>query len=1036
MVTERRESLWAGGLMALATLVLVPVFWQGLPCSDDTLPHFFRAVQLDANLRQGAPFLQWGPDLLRGYGYPIFAFYAPLTYWLLQAIHLLGADFGPALQIAFVLALWLAGWGAYILARRYLAPPGAFVAGLAYLFAPYVLYDAIQRGALPELLALALLPWALAATARAQERGARTILPAAFLLGLLILAHNVVSIFGLALVLALALADLPVGARTAGQRRLAAIWQSLWPPLAAVILALGLTAFFWLPALAELSYTQSRRPDPPIRDWPRFDQHLAPPASILAVPVEPADPALLNLSITRGVGIGQATLALLALPWLLGRPHLWRRQLAVWALVALVSLFFTSTLSFWWWENLAPLRFIQLPTRFLAPASLAVALLAGAAADGLVRHGRRRASASLLLAISVLAVSLSGWPWLYPQYCPVPARPDQATLAQATTWERWYAEAQAELLPRWVDELPPADALIAAYQAGQTVDRLVQPPSVERIAWESGPGWDRYQLQLPAETTLLYQSFYFPGWQVEVDGGTQPVSITPPHGLISFSLPAGEHTVTIAFHRTPLRSASLLASGLFLLAALALARRLPPGLPPQPAPSVALVPRRALLLLALLLPLLRAGLVDRLDTPLRASRFDGARLQGVTVPAEITFDGELRYLGYSAPEEVVSGGRFSLTQYWSALRPLGVPYGFSVRVADDAGNVWSREPQRPFGYAGYPVTFNWQVGQYARDAYEITLLPGTSPGDYWIEVAAFRRDTDWSLIPQGAATGPDPAQARVGHIRVQPPRTPVDPDALDADSAAVAVYRPLTPGPVELLGWSLPGISIRSGEQIPLTLLWLAPAARPDDGTTFTLSLLDETGDVVAADSFSYGTPTYPPSRWVPGTLVRQLLNWRVPPAVPSGQYTVQLEGQPLGAVLVEAPQRTFTPQAMTGLSNVEMDIARLAGFTLSGEPLIPGAALPVNLLWQAVAETEISYRVFVHLRDSAGAIHAQSDGVPASWTRPTTGWLPGEYILETHQLHLPQDLPPGAYDVVAGLYDPTTGERLGEARLTSVNVE
>jgi len=104
--------------MALATLVIFPLFWRGLPCSDDTLPHFFRAVQLDVNLRQGAPFLQWGPDLLRGYGYPIFAFYAPLTYWLLEALHLLGADFGPALQIAFAGSLWLAGWGAYVLARR------------------------------------------------------------------------------------------------------------------------------------------------------------------------------------------------------------------------------------------------------------------------------------------------------------------------------------------------------------------------------------------------------------------------------------------------------------------------------------------------------------------------------------------------------------------------------------------------------------------------------------------------------------------------------------------------------------------------------------------------------------------------------------------------------------------------------------------------------------------------------------------------------------------------------------------------------
>ncbi len=1027
VIERRRELLWAGGLLALATLVVVPVFWRGLPCSDDTLPHFFRAVQLDVNLRQGAPFLQWGADLLRGYGYPIFAFYAPLTYWLLQGIHLLGADFGPALQIAFVLALWLAGWGAYVLARCYLTRAGSFVAGLAYLFAPYVLYDAIQRGALPELLALALLPWALAAGARAQEQGGRSIVLAAFLLALLILAHNVVSILGLALAVALAVT---------GQRRLAAAARAAGPPLAAVMLALGLTAFFWLPALAELPYTQSRRPDPPFRVWPRFEQHLAPPASLLAVPVEPADPALLNLPTTRAVGVGQAALALLALPVLVWGRQPQRRQLVVWALVALLSLYFASTLSFWWWENVAPLRFIQLPTRFLVPASLAVALLAGVAADELARRGRGSASASLLLAMPVLAVSLSGWPWLYPHHCPVPVRPDQAALAQATTWERWYAEAQAELLPRWVDELPPADALIAAYQAGQPVNRLVHPASVQRLDWESGPGWDRYRLRLPAEETLLYQSFYFPGWQVEVDGQRQPVAITAPHGLISFSLPAGEHTLLVAFRRTPLRTASLLASGLFLLAALALSRRLPAGRQRQQSPPAGPVPRRALLLLALFLPLLRMGLVDRLDTPIRASRYDGARLLGVDVPAEVTFDGELRYLGYSAPAQVVPDEKFPLTQYWSALRPLGVPYGFSVRVADDAGNVWNLPPQRPFGYANYPVTFNWEPGQYARDAYEITLLPGAPPGDYWIEAAAFRRDIDLSLIPQGAATGPDPAQARVGRIRVQPSSRPVDPATLDAASAAVAVYRPISAGPAELLGWSLPGIAIRSGEQIALALLWLAPAAQPDGAAPFTLSLLDEMGEVVATASFSYGPPTYPLQQWAPGTLVRQRLAWRVPPAVASGSYTVQLQNQPLGAVQIEAPQRTFSPPPMQVSSDEAVGFARLAGFTLPGEALAPGAALPVTLLWQASAETDTSYRVFVHLRDSAGALRAQSDSVPAGWTRPTTGWLPGEYILETHQIQLPPELPPGAYEVVAGLYDPASGERLGEAPLDAITIE
>lgn len=75
--------------------------------------------------------------------------------------------------------------------------------------------------------------------------------------------------------------------------------------------------------------------------------------------------------------------------------------------------------------------------------------------------------------------------------------------------------------------------------------------------------------------------------------------------------------------------------------------------------------------------------------------------------------------------------------------------------------------------------------------------------------------------------------------------------------------------------------------------------------------------------------------------------------------------------------------------------------------------------------ESTIGYHVFVHLVDEAGNILAQSDAVPAGWTRPTTGWLPGEYVVDVHTLTLPSGLPSGQLAFRIGLYDPVTGERL-----------
>ena len=50
---------------------------------------------------------------------------------------------------------------------------------------------------------------------------------------------------------------------------------------------------------------------------------------------------------------------------------------------------------------------------------------------------------------------------------------------------------------------------------------------------------------------------------------------------------------------------------------------------------------------------------------------------------------------------------------------------------------------------------------------------------------------------------------------------------------------------------------------------------------------------------------------------------------------------------------------------------------------------------------------------------------MPANWTRPTTGWLPGEYVTDLHTLTLPAELPDGPLTLRVGLYDPATGARL-----------
>jgi mannosyltransferase len=99
----------------------------------------------------------------------------------------------------------------------------------------------------------------------------------------------------------------------------------------------------------------------------------------------------------------------------------------------------------------------------------------------------------------------------------------------------------------------------------------------------------------------------------------------------------------------------------------------------------------------------------------------------------------------------------------------------------------------------------------------------------------------------------------------------------------------------------------------------------------------------------------------------------------------------------------------------------RLTGYSFTPTAARPGDTLRVTLQWQATAPMPLDYTVYTQLRDAAGQVAAQ----PASGTRPTSDWQPGETILDRKAILLPPDLPPGTYTLHVGLYELATLKRL-----------
>jgi hypothetical protein len=246
----------------------------------------------------------------------------------------------------------------------------------------------------------------------------------------------------------------------------------------------------------------------------------------------------------------------------------------------------------------------------------------------------------------------------------------------------------------------------------------------------------------------------------------------------------------------------------------------------------------------------------------------------------------------------------------------------------------------------------------------------------------------------------------------------------------------LAPG-MSLLGYDLPQAQVNVGAKLPFTLYWRVTTAQTRD-LKARLQLSDADGAAIFSTDVAPIGPQFPTSRLQAGDVMRGPDAIRIPASTPGGAFTLRLalvdewgaaqgDTVELGQVMIRVPQRVMTAPRVEHLAQTDVGTVRLTGYDLSTTQLAPGATLTVTLTWQVQQEMTSDYKSFVHLLDPSGRMVAGSDAVPANWTRPTMGWIVGEYVADSHTLAIPGHLPPGDYRIEAGLYDAESGVRLGE---------
>ncbi|MFN8535144.1 MAG: DUF2079 domain-containing protein [Dehalococcoidia bacterium] len=248
----------------------------------------------------------------------------------------------------------------------------------------------------------------------------------------------------------------------------------------------------------------------------------------------------------------------------------------------------------------------------------------------------------------------------------------------------------------------------------------------------------------------------------------------------------------------------------------------------------------------------------------------------------------------------------------------------------------------------------------------------------------------------------------------------------------------------------------------PHLLLALRSGPRPSDGQRLFAIVTEGDGPASPADetwqlpgptflpptawgdrSFGAMTPTF--GRWRrPGRFTVSLVAtsggspWDVAGRLPIqlGESTRQIEGREglvrLGVFESDGRAvRDVTPLPLRSLpANAEAVSGELGdGLALVGRRFGTakgGEPFEVDLFWRSEQPPTHDLAVFLHLIGPDGVLRTQRDGPPAGGLRPTTSWQAGEIVIDRRTLDLPASLPAGDYRLVAGLYDPITGARIG----------
>ncbi|MBN1427805.1 MAG: hypothetical protein JXB07_05420 [Anaerolineae bacterium] len=376
-------------------------------------------------------------------------------------------------------------------------------------------------------------------------------------------------------------------------------------------------------------------------------------------------------------------------------------------------------------------------------------------------------------------------------------------------------------------------------------------------------------------------------------------------------------------------------------------------------------------------------------------------------------------------KSVASGDAVTVAIEWKATADFvpGTRYAASIRLVDPTTEwIIAGDDALLLDSNGYP-TDHWLPGQHTGQYFVLPLQPGTPPIDAELIVTLYNTVTGQAINLQDANGAPMGQQAMIGTVTLGPAPA----------QWAYEERRFWQLSPIEdsnlLSGYALAKPATSPGGTLGVTLSWLISPNELQDKQV-TLQLVQ--GDQIVAEDDGSALQGRRPADVSAGQswLDRRLLHVSGDAQSGPADLVLRIDRDRIFLTSLEIAgfERILQlPDIEVPLEATFGDAIRLLGYRLDiPDPLTSQDTLTLTLYWQALMDgaPDANIKVTAQMLGANGGVVGQHDGVPVYESRPFSGWLAGEYIIDEHPMtfHEPYT---GPIRIQIGLYDPITGLRL-----------